>query len=335
MDDQKRTGTAEPSVRAFRSLTASLAVPRFLVRGDTVRAIGKTLNYTFDTLSVQTAFEVDGKPTPIRSGRVIHSLPDSILLSTTASDSVRVKYAVNKSDGYFDGELRSIPVVPLGTLETQGIFLNLDRDTRFTLPFDPALGPVRLYAQSDALSMLLDELDHVRKYEYLCNEQVASKLKALLLEKKVRAYLRQPFRHERDIHQLLRKLEEAQRKDGTWGWWPHSPFNHWISRYVVEALLAARKEGYSVRFLPKQLIDYLVHEMESKRHADQLQTLQLLQTLDAKVDYQRYTNQLAQDTTLSLQRKLQLVAIRQQAGLSYELDTLFKHRQEMMLGSVF
>jgi TonB-dependent SusC/RagA subfamily outer membrane receptor len=335
MDDRKRTGTAEASVKAFRPLTASLAVPRFLVRGDTVRAIGKTVNYTSDTLAVQTAFEVDGKPASLRSERIIYSLLDSILLSTSASDSVRVKYAVNKSDGYFDGELKSIPVVPLGTLETRGLFLNLDRDTTLTLPFDPALGPVKLYAQADALQILVDELDHVRAYEYLCNEQVASKLKALLLEKKVRAYLKQPFRYERDIQKLLRKLEDAQSKDGTWGWWPHSSFSHWISRHVAEALLAARKDGYSVRFMPQQLIDNLVYEMEGARRADQVQTLQLLQTLDAKVDYLRYTDRLSRDTTLSLQRRLQLIAIRQAAGLTYTLDTLFKHQQETVLGSLF
>jgi len=335
MDDQKRSGSAEASVKSFRTLAASLSLPRFLVQGDTIQVIGKVQNYTSDTVSVERAFEINGNASVVRSGQVIHALMDTTLLYAVRTDTIQVKYAITKSDGYLDGEMRSIPVYAPGTMETRGIFLNLDRDTTLTLPFDPSMGKVKLYAQGDILSMLLNELDHVRNYEYLCNEQMASKLKALLLEKKVRTYLKQPFPYEKDIRQLVRKLDDARGKEGAWGWWSGSPFSHWITLHVAEALLEAGKEGYGSRFRAGELTNYLVYEMEGRQRAEKIPLLQLLQTLGARVDYQRYTEELARDTTLSLHNQLQLIRIRQQADLTYRLDTLRKYQQETVLGGLF
>jgi hypothetical protein len=335
MDDQKRSGSAESSVKSFRTLAASLSLPRFLVQGDTTQAIGKIQNYTSDTLSVERAFKINGKASAILSGQVIHALVDTTLLYAARADTIEVKYAVTKSDGYLDGEMRRVPVYPPGTMETRGIFLNLDRDTTLTLPFDPAMGKVKLYAQGDVLYVLLDEMDHVRNYEYLCNEQMASKLKALLLGKKVRTYLKQPFPYEKDIRQLVRKLDDARGKEKAWGWWPGSPFSHWITLHVAEALLEAGKAGYSSRFQARELTDYLVYEMEGRQRAEKIPLLQLLQTLGARVDYQRYTEELSRDTTLSLHNQLRLIRIRQQAGLTYRLDTLREYQQETVLGGLF
>lgn len=336
MDDQKRTGFAEASVKAFKTLLGSLSVPSFLVRGDTTQAIGKTLNYTLDTLSVTTAFEVDGKPSQVRQARVINSLIDTLQLTThIANDSVQVKYQISKADGYQDGEMRPIPIYPLGTTESKGVFLNLDRDTTFVLPFDPALGTVKLYAQADVLEILLEELVHVGQYEYLCNEQAASKLKALLLEKKVRHYLNQPFKHESDIQKLIRRLEQSQGKDGTWGWWPGSNSVAWISRHVVEALVAAEKDGFIENLNRTQLGNSLVYDMESNARSYKIQSLALLQSLGSKVDIRRYVEALERDSTLDFQDKLQLIELKQRANLPYQLDTLLKHQQETMFGNLF
>jgi uncharacterized protein YfaS (alpha-2-macroglobulin family) len=75
--------------------------------------------------------------------------------------------------------------------------------------------------------------------------------------------------------------------------------------------------------------------MENARMAHKLRCLLLLKTLDAKVDYLRYTAALAKDTTLGLPEQLQLVALQQQTALPYQLDSLHSYKQTTMTGGMY
>jgi len=125
--------------------------------------IGKVLNYGQDSVKVNTQFEVDGETLYKNTEYCTHSVVDK--------------------DGYFDGERRDIPVFPLGLEETNGQFHVLDKDTMLNLAFDAQLGTVNLYARADVLDVIEDEIGHLIRYKYLCNEQIASKLKGLLAAK--------------------------------------------------------------------------------------------------------------------------------------------------------
>ncbi|MBD0258470.1 MAG: carboxypeptidase-like regulatory domain-containing protein, partial [Cytophagales bacterium] len=331
----RRTGVAESGVKAFKTLTGNLALPRFLVQGDSAAILGKVLNYTTDTIPVRTAFAVNDQVRYQRSARVTHSLIDTLVLTAPSADSLRVKYYVQKEDGYLDGELRPVPVFAPGVQETVGRFLNLGTDTTLTLRFDPKLGEVHLSAQADLLQILLDEIDHVRRYEYLCNEQMASKIKSLLAEKRIREHLREPFAHDNLVRRLVRKLVEAQKKEGGWGWWPDAPFSTWISAHVAEALVAAEKSGYPAEFDRRGLTDQLVYGLEGAPRAEGPRALRLLRDLDAKVDFAHYTKRLARDTSLSFGQYLELLEIRQLTGQPYRTDTLFKTRKQTMFGNVY
>ena len=146
---------------------AQLAVPRFLVQNDTTFVIGKVLNYSPDSVEVTTSFEVNGTVQSSNTGYCVHSVIDT--LPVTATDSVSVKYLVEKADGYFDGEVRDIPVFPLGLEETKGNFYVLDRDTTFRLSFDTTLGEVNVYARATILEVIEDEINHVIAFKYYCN----------------------------------------------------------------------------------------------------------------------------------------------------------------------
>ncbi|CAA9295393.1 MAG: Outer membrane TonB-dependent transporter, utilization system for glycans and polysaccharides (PUL), SusC family [uncultured Cytophagales bacterium] len=332
---KRRTGVAESGVKAFKTLTGNLALPRFLVQGDSAAVLGKVLNYTADTIPVRTAFAVNDEVRFQRSARVTHSLVDTLVLSAPGLDSLRVKYYVQKEDGYLDGELRPVPVFARGVDETVGRFLNLEKDTTLTLRFDPKLGDVHLYAQADVLQILLDEIDHVRRYEYQCNEQIASKVKSLLAEKRIRGYLGESFAHDNLVRRLVRKLAEAQQGDGGWGWWPDAPFSTWISAHVAGALVAAEKSGYAVPFNRQGLTDRLVYGLEGASRADGLQSLRLLRELDAKVDFARYTKNLERDTSRSFGEYLEGLEIRQLTGQPYRTDTLLKTRRQTVFGNSY
>jgi uncharacterized protein YfaS (alpha-2-macroglobulin family) len=310
-------------------------VPRFLVQGDTTEVVGKTLNYTIDTLSVTTIFEVNNQVVKTRQAQVITANIDSIRVTTSAADSTQIKYYVRKPDGYFDGEMRSIPVYKKGVEETKGQFVSLNRDTTFTIRFDPTLGKVKVYAQADVLNILLEEIEHVYGYEYLCNEQAASKLKVLLLEKKIRTYLGQRFTHEADVKKLISKLEAAQRKEGGWGWWPESNVSPWISSHVAEALIQSREAGYPVRFNSQAIIDYNLYHLETFNRSEKIQALRLLKRLDAKVNYASYIPYLTEVTKPSLYEQMQWIELKQLNGLAYSTDTLLRTKHYTQFGGLY
>jgi TonB-dependent SusC/RagA subfamily outer membrane receptor len=171
MNGKRQSGQSEGLIKSYKPLMAQLAVPRFLVQSDTSNAIGKVLNYTPDSVVVETKFEVDGKEMLNTLRFCTNSLIDTLSFFAS-SDSVELKYYLETEDGYFDGEQRNIPVFPKGLEATKGDFYVLDKDTSIHLQFDSTLGTVSLYARADILNVIEDEISHLIKYKYSCNEQL-------------------------------------------------------------------------------------------------------------------------------------------------------------------
>ncbi|MCB2410824.1 carboxypeptidase-like regulatory domain-containing protein [Hymenobacter lucidus] len=357
-DHHGRTGAATSLLRSFKALLAELAVPRFLIEGDQAQVLGKTLNYRPDTVQVNTSFSVAGQPVRRQSHRVISSALDTLTITApTGPDSVLVGFGLQQTgSGYADGEQRPIPVLPAGTRERVGTFAILTaNDTTLTLPFDPSLGPVTVRLESDALPVLLSEIQHLQAYAYLCNEQAASKLKALLLEEQIRRVQNQQFRGARSINFLIRKLQDGRHQpEGLWGTWAKSEVSPWATTHVLEALLAAEKAGYKVRFDRDKVQKYLLQELDHgfakvpaaalplqrwyyQSDDDRIRLLHLLHQLGVATDYRTYADRLARARPgrQPLDRYLALAELRQQLGLPYQLDTLRRYRLSTQLGGVF
>jgi len=356
--NQKKTGLAEGSIKAFKTVAGTLAVPRFLVQGDTAQVVGKALNYTSDTLDLQTTFIVNEKIVSRNRQKVADVLVDSVMVTASQPDSLKIKYLLQKTDGYTDGELRPIPVFPVGITETKGQFLNLEKDTTVQLRFDPSAGKVKLYARDQVLDILLDEIGHLHQYAYLCNEQVASKIKAYLADKRIRAQLHQPFVYENDLRRLIRRLEEHQKKEGAWSWWKEGPGAVWVTTHVVEALLQARQAGYPVPFKQQDVIDHFVFQLAkpSVSFDERIRMLRLLKQLNASVDFRQhvaaldtffipkkptvYKNALGYRRVVpppkpTLHQFMQRMELQQALGLTISLDTILRTRQSTMLGSSY
>ncbi|MFD2718927.1 hypothetical protein ACFST9_09385 [Hymenobacter monticola] len=282
--------------------------------------------------------------------------------ATTVPDSVMLSFALAQPNGYQDGEQRSLPLLPAGTLERVGTFATLTAaDTTLQLPINPALGDVTVHLESDALPLLLSEIEHLQRYAYLCNEQAASKLKALLLERRIREVQRLPFRGDRAVKFLIKKLLAGQHKpEHLWGTWPTSAVSPWATTHVLEALLEAEKAGYKVVFDRAATQRYLLGELDDhlseaatvarlrgrplpsyyryyRAPDDLIRLLALLHRLGAPADYKTYLARFdrLQTGRQPLDRYLALVTLRQQLGLPYQLDTLRRYRLRTQLGGVF
>ncbi|MFN0289942.1 alpha-2-macroglobulin family protein [Pedobacter helvus] len=354
MNGNKQTGYTEGSIRSFKSLSANFVSPLFAVVGDSINVIGKLMNYTPLEETGIRKFSYNGQE--LRNSKVTfkNALIDTLSIAVKSKDSLNFEYTLAQENGYFDGERRKIPVVEAGVKETKGYFSALLRDTAVNYAFDKNLGKITLRAEASVFPVFLDEITKLRNYEYLCNEQLASKLKGLLLEKRVRKYLNQKFTHEKDIAFILKKLQQNKTPQGTWGWWQNSEEQMWISLHVVEALLQAEKDGYAVDLNKALLQRYLVGKLTDNANYGDIQIIKLLHLLDGKNYIKDWVlafeeQELKRDALLTpellaiKQREtkpstyalLEMMELRQLAGLKIDLDALVKLKKQTMFGSMY
>lgn len=344
---RRQSDRKQVRIKSFKPLNAQLAVPRFAVAGDSLNAVGRLTNHTGDTLSVKRTVETDGFA---EEGdiRFTTSHTDDIPVVAGDADSIRIVYSLTAANGYFDGERRTIPVYKAGTLETHGEFALLnDTATRRFAP-DPALGTVTVHAEASAMQTFLDEIAHVDSYPHLCNEQMASKVKALLAKKRIYGMFGKKFKDGDKIGKLLRKLA-ANRNDGKlWGWWNREQTELWISQQVVEALLDAEAEGYQTGLDRQAVTDVLLAALHRRiasatadttgmRKAEVLSTLNVLRRLDAKIDYPRYGAFLASMPDVTLGNRLRTAELLMQLtpGTQPDADSLLALASQTMMGSLY
>jgi TonB-dependent SusC/RagA subfamily outer membrane receptor len=353
-DGSGRLGGSTGRLRSFKALLATLAVPRFLVAGDRVQVLGKAINYQADTAQLTTSFRVAEQLVRRQARRVASAAIDTLTVAApTSADSLQLSFGLEQPSGYADGEQRTVPVLPLGTRERVGTYAVLTADTILTLPLNPALGEVNVRVESDALPTLLSEIQHLQQYAYLCNEQAASRLLALLLEQRIRTQQHAEFKGQKVVNFLIKKLLAGRHQpEGIWGTWPTSEISPWATVHVTEALLAAEKAGYSVALDRPQLTAYLLRELDASlsppssaaprslgyfhSNDDQIRLLKLLHDLGATIPYGTYLRRVEAATSRRppLDRYLALTELRQQLGLSYQLDSLRRYRLRTELGGV-
>lgn len=336
MTGNKQSGFLESGIRSFKALSGNISLPQFAITGDTMQVIGKTLNYLSDSIQVKRTFSINDNPVKQNTLSLRNTSIDTFTVVAANSDSLKLRYTIEKANGYFDGEERTIPVFRQGVLATTGIFAALDRDTTFTLQLPRDSSAIKIYAASSPLPALYDEAEKIRNYEYLCNEQLASKLKAALVQKRIDQFLKRPFKGEQGIRELIRKLGQSRSASGLWGWWTGNAPSMWISLHVMEALAAAEQSGYTIPVNKAPLSDYLVFSLESYKGTEKLSALYLLHQLGAKADYERYVDSIERQLPdMSLYEELRLTAFKQQIGLPIALDSLIALQHHTVFGNTY
>lgn len=334
----KQVGLTETNIKSFKSLSANFFSPQFALSGDSIKVIGKIMNYTPLEEILSRKFLYNGTEMLNSSIKVKNSYLDTVDIVVKEKDSLKFEYTLKQENGYFDGELRKIPVYKPGVTETKGYFSALLADTIINYSFDKKLGKVVVRVESSVFPTLLDEMTKLREYKYLCNEQLASKLKSLLLEKQVRKYLGESFNHEKDILYIIKKLKERKNPQGTWGWWQNGEEQMWISLHVVEALLQCEKEGFKVELNKTVLYKYLIEKLTQESDYNQLSTIKLLNLLDDKhyiKDWLLAFERKKKQASPNLYERLAFCELKQLAGLKVNVDSLLSIRKETMFGNIY
>ncbi|WP_160718132.1 carboxypeptidase-like regulatory domain-containing protein [Chitinophaga solisilvae] len=331
---QQQSGSSKDIIRSYKPVSANLALPAFAIAGDTLHVTGKLFNYLADSTSVtRQLFAGDqqllGGPVGFRNSHI-----DTMPMAIPAADSLRLKYTVLGKNGYYDGEYRAVPVFPQGVQETSGYFFPLHQDTAFTVAAGTDTAAWHIYASGSALPVLLDETERLYRYQYLCNEQMASKLNALLAEKRLRKFLGEDFRREQQIRELVRSLSNNRFNNG-WGWWNQSSPVPWISAYVTRSLLEAEKEGYQISLNREAVIGQLVYELQATQlPGNRLSMLEMLQLLGAKTDFRTALDTM-NTRYLSSYEQLFRMALQVRTGGTVNTDSLLRKQQRSMMGNPY
>ncbi len=335
MNGKKQSGITSAPVLSYKPLIAQLFIPRFMVEGDTVKAIGKAINYTPDTLPVTTSFELNGVKYGEHKSNCSSVVVDSMLITASRADTLKVKYLLTKSDGYFDGEIRDLPVKPFGVEESEGFFMMFDHDTTFTLPQGPGGGSYTISADADYLDVMRSDISSLHYYPYLCNEQLASKLIGLLAERKICQYRGEKFRGDKDVNKIIEKLIKNQNEQHSWGWWDVSHTVPWISEHVITALLEARDAGYKTNLNTSDIIEDLVYALTKSSTTNKVDYLYMLSRLNANVNYSELIRTIEHEMDLTTSEQLLLTGIKQVHNLPYSIDSVMKMSHRTIFGNYY
>jgi hypothetical protein len=336
MDKKNRFTTGKSRVKSFKPLLAQLASPQFLIEGDSVTLIGKTTNYSATDNAVRNEFTFNGikQGSTDKQVKANSSAIEELFITATTPDTISAQYTVVNTEGFKDGELRKIPVFRKGIDETIGSFWILERDTAFSFIPERNASKITIHAQNNTLDVLLDEINELKKYPYFCMEQMASKITGLLMEKKIRQALDQPFKHEKDLVSLLSKLQKSQTYDGGWGWWPGGEPNLTITNYVTRALLTVRNYPLVETNIRNAML-YLRNQLNKGNRQERLATLYTMSEAGHETGYAYELNMLSFDS-LTIHEQWQYIRIKQNAKLDYkkELDIVMKKQIGTMLGGL-
>lgn len=332
-----RYGQAFPSTRAFKILQGLLQVPAFLTESDSIYLSGKAVNYSSADKKITTQF-TSGK---FSASQTVHTAAGASAISylplqaPASPDTLKVQFVVKDEKQQQDGEERTIPVLPLGTIDTKGNFFVMESDTSFSFTAPIAGEPIKIFAENNLLNLLENELEALRKYPQACMEQTANKMWGLIMMKQINKQLGKSFKYDALIQKLQTRLLENQRYDGGWSWWEKGDANLYITTRVLQALRfsdtiapvrKAIREGYL----------YLQNALPILGHQQKLEALYALSEGKHVYPYFMALDSIPFDS-LQIHAQWQYVRIKQNAGINYEkeLAALWKKKHQNYSGSIY
>ncbi|MFT6149066.1 MAG: hypothetical protein ACJAUH_001752, partial [Saprospiraceae bacterium] len=349
MDRKQNFGIATKNVQSKKVALAQLAVPRFLIQGDKANIIGKSLNYSSDSLRIKSSFILEENVLKTNNFWLKNiQVETAEIIANTDKDTLQLTYKMEHlsqefdDSKFFDGEKRPIPIYRKGVKETLGSFNILTGDTTIILNFDKDKGNVKIYAQTDILEVLLNDIQYLIHYPYGCNEQTASRLVALLMNDKIQKLTDRFFvnskaetQNRQDILKMVKRLEEAQNIDGSWGWWRGNSKDFWMTNYVLKALNAADTSGYKTESYEIGL-RFITNSLPEMNGKDLLNAIELLSDIKQNMDYEKYLIALdSQIVKKDIYNQLILTKIKQQQDLPYDLTILDSLEKQTLFGNIF
>ncbi len=318
----------EFTIKSFLEVVPRLYVPSFLRAGDSCELVGKTLSYLDTSLSVHTTASVNGKLV-IDTTRILEtSLVDAISV-VAAHDSLILSYGMSLSKDISNGETRKVSIKPRGIKLHTGEFMRLDRDTSIHIENNNQVSyqVSAMLGWSDVAYMLSNGLE---KYPHSCNEQLASKLIAMVSRKIILEGSGRRFSEDHAINRLIRRIENNKNSDGGWGWWPGQFSDLFVSNYVQEALYYASLNGFS-SIHAMRVNPFLEDALFTQPDHIKISILYVMSEGKMDIAYDYFTKSLKLDS-LSVSEQLKYAIFSERNNLVYDTSRVNSLLQYDILG---
>ncbi|MDF2455794.1 MAG: hypothetical protein K0R51_1787, partial [Cytophagaceae bacterium] len=314
---------------AILPLTIKLNAPRFLIAQDSFTVYGQLLNAT-QQLGVDVHCVIQsGKSIITKDTLLVRKATVSATFRAGESDSTVVQGIVQSPAVGNDGESQKIPVGYAGVLNARGKAFSTLSDSSFTFTTDSIIGG-KLMVNTSALDEMVKDLENLQDYPYACMEQTASKLRGMLLMKSICKTRGKTFNGENNIHQLLKRLEDKQQANGSWGWW-HEDSDLALTTYVTLVLKQADSMGYSGGKY-KRSLEYL--QRFAKDSVIKLNVLLALSELHVPLD-SNTLNTVERATYNSDMEVISCIRILQLNKRPYSIKKLLALRKQNAFGAAY
>ena len=332
MDESFNTAVYRKDVRSYKPLSASLFIPSFLVKGDSVSITGKVSNYTGDSFMLETRFNVKDSSYLRTQAWVKQFTRNQMGLVAKKLDTLQLGYSLKTDFGYEDGERFLLPVLDNGVLVNSFTYFNLKGDTLIQLP-PLTNGVYSLKIMNGYHQLIKDEIKRLQQYRYGCVEQTTSKLSALLVEMKLSRLLNDTFMGRDQIITCIKRLEGMQLSNGSWGWYTHSQPEVWLTHYVLQTLQAASLAGFTSKSLPKG-VKFFRSEISRFSVSDKLRALEILFAAREDFPYPQFLETI-NETDLNHADRLLITFIKQKMELPHFSGFLLEGIQKSKEGAIY
>lgn len=254
-------GLTDVDVLSTLDLLVRPVLPRFFVVGDRAEIAAIVHNNTGAAVSAVVTLTVEGLEVAGATQQTVN-IP--------AGDKVKVVWPVTAlpeekvivrmealGDGYYDGREDTLPVYRYSTPEVVGTAGRLagpeTRQEIVQLPraFDPTQGELTVQLDGSLTAATADALTYLEHYPYECVEQTVSRflpnvLTYQALEEMGIAKPELKAALTEQVGVALQRLYAQQKVDGGWGWWLSDESNPYLTAYVLQGMLEARRAGFTV-----------------------------------------------------------------------------------------
>ncbi len=253
-----------------KPLLVNVQAPRFFIVEDSARVGASVHNNTSEPLTVKVKLEAEGVAIQSDAAQTVEVGAGQQEYVTwdvkVDSGATRVDLAVSAEGGkYSDAakpavgtlDAQGIPVYTFHveeTVGTSGVLRDANSVTEAvampaSIPYKSATVNVEL-SPSLAASMV-DGLDALDDFEYLCMEQTVSRILPNLAALRALELAGQPSEElraklDKQVNAALQRIYAKQLYDGGWNWWDGQESDPQTTAYVLLGLVEARATGYKI-----------------------------------------------------------------------------------------
>jgi uncharacterized protein YfaS (alpha-2-macroglobulin family) len=258
-NSETMVGQTVEEVRVTKDLVVRPILPNILREGDELTLSALVHNFT----ESDHVFDVDLR---FDSGEVRNATYSGVLIKSKErqqfywpvlpnkeNEKAKMTFSARAKDDpkVADTITQEIPVWAFGYNDRKAQVSEGDKIFSFSLASDshPGKSKVTLSLAPTLLGTLPKAMEYLVDYPYGCVEQTTSRFVPAIIAKANPELFAQVL-EGKDLDEMIRKgvqrLSTLQHSDGGWSWWSSGNPDSFVTAYVVEYLLEAKKVGISV-----------------------------------------------------------------------------------------